>query len=147
MAGIRIKGRKQRIPFELEGADGRVEEFSIRGMPGWTFLEFSVMAAASGEASENETPAEQLARAREEAKQAGELLEVFEEAIGDVEMFQRFRGFMRDPANGFDMYSLQELFRELQEASAQRPTEPSKSSGPGQAKTGTGSTETLPSVG
>lgn len=147
MAGIRIKGRKQRIPFELEGADGKVEEFSIRGMPAWTFLEFSVMAAASGEESEGETEAQKLERVREEAKQAGQLLEVFEEAIGDEEMFQRFRGFMRDPANGFDMYALQELFHSLQEASAQRPTEPSKSSRPGRAKTGTGSTETLSSVG
>lgn len=144
---IRIKGRKQRIPFELEGADGKVEEFSIRGMPAWTFLEFSVMAASGTAESENETEAQKIERAREEAKQAGELLEVFEEAIGDEEMFQRFRAFMRDPANGFDMYSLQELFHSLQEASAQRPTEPSKSSRPGRAKTGTGSTETLSSVG
>lgn len=147
MAGIRIKGRKQRIPFELEGADGNVEEFSIRGMPAWTFLEFSVLAAASEDEEEGESEAVKVARAREEAKQAGELLHVFEEAIGDSEMFERFRLFMRDPANGFDMYALQELFHSLQEASAQRPTEPSKSSRPGRAKTGTGSTETLSSVG
>lgn len=132
MADFRIKGRKQRIPFELEGAEGNVEEFSIRGMPAWTFIEFEV-SIRSGEG--------------DDAKNAKEMLQVFEEAIGDDEMFQRFRRFMRNPANGFDLYALQELFTQLQEASAQRPTEPSKSSRPGRTKTGTGSTETLSSVG
>lgn len=137
---VRIKGnKKKRIPFELSNEDGtNVEELTTRGIPGWTFMEFFAHVANAGN-SEDKTP-EQIVK--EEGAQAVELVEIFEEAMGDPEQFQRFRKFVRNPDNGYDLPKIQELFQALAEATADRPTQPSARSRNGRQTTKAGSTET-----
>lgn len=139
MSVVRIKGnKKKRIPFELESGDGAVEEFSIRGIPGWTFMEFFANVAKAGD-SNGKTP-EQVVK--EEGAQAVELVEIFEDAIGDPDQYKRFRAFVRNPDNGFDLPKIQELFQGLAEATADRPIKPSARSRNGRQTTKAGTTET-----
>lgn len=136
---VKIKGKaKTRIPFKLENSDGEVEEFSIRGIAGWAFIEIMDKFQGSDDATES---------IKGEIAAAAELRQFFEEAIGDQEMYDRFRAFVRNPDNGFGIDELMELLQGLAEEAAARPTEPSKPSRSGRAKTDTGSKETLSSVG
>lgn len=136
---VKIKGKsKRRIPFELENSEGEIEEFSIRGIAGWAFIEIMDKFKTSEDATE---------AVKGEIAAAAELKQFFEEAIGDEEMYVRFRAFVRNPDNGFGIEELMDLLRQLAEEAAARPTVPSKPSRSGRAKTDTGSKETLSSVG
>lgn len=154
---VRIKGkaRKRRITFELEGVDGNVETFAGRPIPGWTYMEYwgdmADLADAEERFSDEAMKDEQKRReALKEAKRASGLLAIFEESIGDPDEFRCFRAFVRDPDNGIDMETLQEVFFALtdqKEDGPKRPPSPPASSRAGRQNTKSGSATSVAKTG
>lgn len=135
-----VKGkRSKRTPFVLEDPDGNQHEFSVRGIPGWSFMEFF----AQTQLGSSDDPSE--AQIMQEAKQNALAIELFEDAIGDPQMFAEFRKFVRNPDNGFGATEIMELLMLLAAEVAKRPTEPSTPSRSGRTKSGTGSTDSASS--